>query len=243
MTQQPSQVAGTVKDEGAQVASTAVDQGKQTASAAAEAGSQVAGAGAEGVRQVASEAATQAGEVTRQATEQARDLVQQAQTQLRDQAGTQAQRAAGGIRDVGQQVRALSEGRSDQAGIAADAARQLADKLDQLAVRLDQRGFEGTVDDVRELARRRPGLFLLGAAATGFAVTRLGRGLQVVQQAQPSQSQPSAPTPSAPVGFDAAPSTGRMADPLDGLADDPPAVDDPTLPSTPVGTSPTIGGW
>lgn len=241
MTQQPSQVAGTVKEEGAQVASTAVDQGKQAASAAAEAGGQVAGAGVEGVRQVASEAATQAGEVTRQATEQTRDLVQQAQSQLRDQAGTQAQRAAGGLRDVGQQVRALSEGRSDQAGIAADAARQLAEKIDELAGRLDQRGFEGTVDDVRQFARRRPGLFLMGAAATGFAVTRLGRGLQVAQQDHQQDQQSTPPAGSAAVGFEVTPGPprDRMAEP----PDDSLAVGDPTVPSAPAGTSPTIGAW
>jgi len=234
---QPSQVAGTVKDEGSQVASTAKDQGKQAATAAAEAGGQVAGAGADGVRQVASEAASRAGEVTRQATEQTRDLVQQAQSQLREQAGSQAQRAAGGLRDVGQQVRALSEGRSDQAGVAADAARQLAEKIDELAGRLDERGFDGTVDDLRQFARQRPGLFLLGAAATGFAVTRLGRGLQVAQQAQ----SPS-PAGSADAGTTVPPAVPveTMADPLDDPLEDP--RPDPTIPS-PAGTSPTIGGW
>lgn len=234
---QPSQVAGTAKEQGSQLASTAVDQGKQTAAAAADAGSQVAGAGVDGARQVASEAATQAGEVTRQATEQARELVQQAQTQLRDQAGTQAQRAAGGLREVGQQVRALSEGRSDQAGMAADTARQLAEKIEELAGRIDERGFDGTVEDLRQFARRRPGLFLLGAAAAGFGVTRLGRGLQASQQAQ----QPSPPAGrSVPVGYDAAPPPvvpiEPMADPLLDPLVDPPA-------SGPTGTSPTIGGW
>jgi hypothetical protein len=222
---QPSQVAGAAKEEGSQVASTAVDQGKQTASAAADAGSQVVGAGAEGARQVAAEAAGQAGEVTRQATEQARDFAQQAQSQLRDQAGTQAQRAASGLRDVGQQVRALSEGRSDEAGVAADAARQVAEKIDALAGRIDERGFEGTVDDLREFARRRPGLFLLGAAATGFAVTRLGRGLQASQQAQQAQqggppAQPAAPPPPAVAA---------------------PTIEAPRSPST-TATGPTTGG-
>ena len=230
-------IAGAVKEEGSQVAATAVDQGRQAATAAAEAGTQVAGAGADGVRQVASEAASQAGQVTRQATEQARDLAQQAQTQLREQAGTQAQKAAGGLRDVSQQVRALSEGRSDEAGIAADSARQLAQKIETLAGRIDERGFDGTVEDLRDFARRRPGLFLLGAAAAGFAVSRLGRGLQVVQEQEPSApATGSAPTDDAPT--DAAPVPGAVAAyPPDTVADPPPA------PVPPVATAPTMGGW
>ena len=213
---EPSQVAGAAKEEGSQVASTAVDQGRQTASAAADAGSQVAGAGIDGARQVATDAAQQAGEVTRLATDQARDLVEQAQSQLREQAGTQAQKAAGGLRDVSSQVRALSEGRADQAGIAADGARQLAQKIDTLAARIDERGFDGTVEDLRDLARRRPGLFLLGAAAAGFAVSRLGRGLQVVQEQESSPAPRAATAPAGPLG-------------------DPEPV--------PAGPTPNIGGW
>jgi hypothetical protein len=221
---QPSQVAGTAKDQGAQVASTAVDQGRQTAGAAADAGAQVASAGVEGARQVAAETATQAGEVTRQAAEQARGLVEQAQAQLRDQADSQAQRAAGGLRDVGRQVRALSEGGGEEAGPAADVARQLGQKIEELAGRLEERGVDGTVDDVREFARRRPGVFLLGAAAAGFAVTRLGRGLQFSQQAQRSQQ--------------GGPPSGAADSPL------PPPVAAPTAEApAPPAASPTIGGW
>ena len=125
-------------------------------------------------------------EVTRQATDQARQFVGEAQSQLKEQASSQTQRAAGGLADVGRQIRALSEGRSDSAGVAADAARQLADKIEELAERIEQRGFDGTVEDLRSFARRRPGMFLLSAAATGFVVGRLGRGAQAAQQAESS---------------------------------------------------------
>ena len=230
-----TQAAGAVTEEGSQVASTAAEQGRQTASAAADAGSQVTGAGVEGVRQVASEVASQAGQVTKQATDQARDLVQQAQSQLRDQAGSQAQRAAGGLRDVSQQVRALSDGRSDEAGMAADAARQLADKIEQLAGRIDDRGFEGTVEDLRGFARRRPGMFLLGAAASGFVATRLGRGLQAGGQTE----QPSPPADgSAPA--DLPTSAPAAAFPADTLVD---AAPDPALPPPSAEGAPVIGGW
>jgi hypothetical protein len=180
--------AQAAKDEATQVASTAADQGKQTASAAAEAASQTAGTAAEGAKQVASEAASQVTEVTRQATDQARELVGQAQSQLREQATTQTQKAASGLADVGRQIRALSDGEPDRAGFAADAARQLAGKVEEFANRLEQRGFDGTVEDVSNFARRRPGMFLLTAAATGFVVGRLGRGAQVAQSSQDGQS-------------------------------------------------------
>ena len=188
-----SQVA---KDEATQVASTAVDQGKQTASVAADAASQTAATAADGAKQVASEAAQQVTEVTRQATDQARELVGQAQSQLHEQATTQTQRAASGLADVGRQLKALGDGRTDEAGFAGDAARQLADKVEEIAGRIEERGFDGTVEDLKTFARRRPALFLLSAAATGFVVGRLGKGAQAAQGDGATGSAP-APVPAS----------------------------------------------
>jgi uncharacterized phage infection (PIP) family protein YhgE len=190
-----------VKDEATQVASTAVEQGKQTASVATEAAGQTAATAAEGAKQVASEAAQQVTEVTRQATDQARELVGQAQNQLHEQATTQTQRAAEGLADVGRQIRALSDGQPDRAGFAADAARQLADKVEELAGRIEQRGFDGALDDLRTFARRRPGAFLLSAAATGFVVGRLGKGAKTAQGSESSTSTSEAqlPVPATPL--------------------------------------------
>jgi hypothetical protein len=180
------------KQEAAQVASTAAEQGKETASAAAEAAAQTAGTAAEGAKQVASEAAQQVTEVTRQAADQARELVGQAQAQLREQAVSQTERAAGGLSDVGRQIRALAEGRTDEAGFAADGARQIAETIDGLAGRIQQRGFDGTVQDLTNFARRRPGTFLLSAAAAGFVVGRLGRGMQAAQEQSGTGGAPGA---------------------------------------------------
>jgi hypothetical protein len=47
-----------------------------------------------------------------------------------------------------------------------------------MAERLESGGLEGALSDLQTFARRRPGVFLLGAAATGFAVGRLLRGAQ-----------------------------------------------------------------
>ena len=162
------ETADAVKDEAGSTASTAVEQGKETASVAAE-----------GTRQVGSEAAQQAAQVTREATDQAREVLQRTQGELREQAASQTQRAAAGLRDLGQQFSGLADGQSE-GGFAADATRQLGDGVTGFAQRLEERGFDGTVEDLRQFAARRPGLFLAGAAAAGFVAVRLGRGLQAV---------------------------------------------------------------
>jgi len=92
---------------------------------------------------------------------------------------------------VGRQIRALSDGQTDQAGFAADAARQLAEKVEEIAGRLEQRGFDGAVDDLTSFARRRPGMFLVSAAATGFLVGRLGRGAQAAKEIDASTASAS----------------------------------------------------
>jgi len=93
----------------------------------------------------------------------------------------------------------------------------------------DERGLEGTVEDLRQFARRRPGLFLMGAAVAGFAVSRLGRGLQVVQQ----QGSPT----SSPTGDGYSP-PAAAAYPTDIPDDAAPAP----IPTTPAAQT-TIGGW
>jgi hypothetical protein len=157
------------------------EQAKEVASTAASQGREVAGTASEGAKQVASEAGQQAGELARQASDQAQELVRRTTGQVREQASKQTERAAGGLRNLSQQVQALSEGRQDEAGAVGDYARQVRSKLDEVAGRLEEGGFEGAVDDLQRFARRRPGLFLLGSAAAGFAVGRLVRGVQAGQ--------------------------------------------------------------
>src|SRR5215212_2235624 len=151
---------------------------KESASTAVAKSGEVASTATEGGRQVASEASRQAGQLTQEALESARGLVSEATGSLREQAGQQTERAASGLRSLSEQVRALAEGRTDEAGAAGDYARQAGEKLQQVAERLESGGIEGAVSDLQSFARRRPGVFLLGAAAAGFAVGRLVRGAQ-----------------------------------------------------------------
>jgi len=158
------------------------EQASEAASAAVAKTGEVAGTATEGARQVASEATRQAGELTSEALASARNLVGEASGSLREQAGQQTERAASGLRSLSDQVRALAEGRPDEAGAAGDYARQAGEKLQQVADRLESGGIEGALSDLQTFARRRPGTFLLGAAAAGFAVGRLVRGAQAANQ-------------------------------------------------------------
>src|SRR5215212_6895968 len=151
---------------------------KESASTAVAKSGEVASTATEGGRQVASEASRQAGQLTQEALSSARTLVGEATGSLREQAGQQTERAASGLRSLSDQVRALAEGRPDDAGAAGDYARQAGEKLQQVAERLESGGIEGALSDLSGFARRRPGVFLLGAAAAGFAVGRLVRGAQ-----------------------------------------------------------------
>ena len=106
---------------------------------------------------------------------------------------------------------ALAEGRPDDAGPAGDYVRQAGDKLQEVAQRLESGGLDGALSDLQGFARRRPGVFLLGAAATGFAVGRLLRGAQA---ANADGGGSGSSTGSLPAAGDAELRLGRADGPL-----------------------------
>lgn len=145
----------------------AKDQAAQVGQTAKEAGGQVASTAKEEARNVAGEARNQA-----------RDLMQQTQSQVREQAGAQKAKAAGGLRSLGEELRALAQGQQAEAGTGrvSGLADQAADAVNQFASWLDAREPGDLLEEVRDFARRRPGAFLLGAAAAGVVAGRLTRG-------------------------------------------------------------------
>lgn len=144
----------TAKEQAADMSQTVKDTGGQVASTVAE------------------QARTVAGETTRQA----KDLLNEAHTQLRDQAGAQKEKAVGGLHTLADGLRSMAEGNGAQAGVAGDLAKEAADKAKMMATWLEQRDPGNILNDIRNLARRRPGAFLLGAALAGVAAGRLTRG-------------------------------------------------------------------
>jgi len=58
-------------------------------------------------------------------------------------------------------------------GVAIDMGRQLADTATRAADKLETGGVDAALADLKRFARRRPGLFLMGAMGAGFAAGRL----------------------------------------------------------------------
>lgn len=143
----------TVKQEAADVARTA-----------AERGGQVGGTAGEQAKRVASETARQA-----------RDLVSEGRTQLVEQAKQGQRKAADSLHTLADQLHDMAE-KTDGDGMAPEVVRQAADRTRTLASWLDGREPGTLLEDVRTFARRRPGVFLAGAAVAGVLVGRLTRG-------------------------------------------------------------------
>lgn len=175
-----TQVASTAASEGRQVAGQAADEAREIGSTAAERGGELVRTAKDDARQLVGTVKERAGEVTEQLSSQTRSLAEETKTQLETQAREGAQRLAGAFRQFGEQAQALGEGRpedaptlSDYAFRAADVSYGAADRLSNLADDIETRGVTGVLSDLQGFARRRPGVFLLGAAVLGVGVGRL----------------------------------------------------------------------
>jgi len=142
----------------------------------------------EGAKHVAGEAKEHAAELAGDAWGQARTVLDQAMGSVREQGDQQAQRAATNLRSLSDQFRALSEGRSQDAGRLGELATQASDRVQSFASRLETGGWQSVAGDVSSFARRRPGLFLAAAAGLGFVA---GRALRAGQAARQSDGQES----------------------------------------------------
>ena len=122
---------------------------------------------------VASSAGSEAKAVAHDAKDQAREVVERSREQLRSQASQQTDRLASTLRDVGEQLRAMSRGEVQSGGQVASLTSQLADGVSNAASRLSDGGMEGAMTDVKRFARNRPGMFLIGALGAGFVAGRV----------------------------------------------------------------------
>jgi hypothetical protein len=154
---------------------TASGQAKQVKRTAATQSKVVARTANQDVRELAGSVRSQADQVKGELAGQARELFEETRGQLQSQADHQAYRLAGALFQVGGQAVALADGRPQQAGPLADYAEQAANWLDSAASHIEERGLEGLATDVVDFARRRPGVFLAGAAVVGVGVGRLIR--------------------------------------------------------------------
>jgi hypothetical protein len=146
----------------------AVDEAKNVGQTAAQAGSQVA-----------SVATDQAKEVAYETQRQAKDLLDQGRTQVKEQVVTQQQKAGQSLSSLAQELRSLADGTSQGApGPARDLLQQASSSVENFATMLQNREPADLLDEVRRFARRKPGLFLLGAAAAGVLAGRLTSGVK-----------------------------------------------------------------
>jgi hypothetical protein len=125
---------------------------------------------------VAQGAMAQGRETAAEGKQQARNLLGEASSQLREQAGTQQMHAAQRLRALGDELQSMS-GEGEQYGMAGDLARQGADRAHRAADWLEHREPGAVVEEVRNYARRHPGMFLAGAALAGMLAGRMTRNL------------------------------------------------------------------
>ena len=232
----PASAAGTPTGSTGQPAGSA---GQSTGEVARDEAAEVGRSAADAGRQVAGTAAEQAAQVAQEAKAQARDLVAEARGQVQGQARAGQQKATDGIRALSQELREMADG-GQQSGIGSEIARQAADRADRLADWLGQREPGDLIEEVRSLARRRPGAFLLGAAVAGAVVGRLTRGAvdaaRTDSEPTPWLAYDTGPSGRAAGGYD----TATPAQPYPS-AQYPSAQPYPSAPSYPGAPSPATG--
>lgn len=131
---------------------------------------------ADSAQNVAETARTEAANVAAEVKTNARDLMYKAKSDLTEQAGTQQQKVAEGLRSVAGELHSMAAA-SDQPGVATDLVRQAAERSSAVASWLDNRDPGSLLTEVKSFARQRPGTFLLLAAGAGVLAGRLSRSL------------------------------------------------------------------
>ncbi|NQX34112.1 hypothetical protein [Herbiconiux sp. VKM Ac-2851] len=125
---------------------------------------------------VAGVAKDEAARVAHEAGSQVRDLYQRTQSELKDQAGEQQQRAAAGLRSLGEELGRMASSQ-DSPGVASDLVGQAASRVGAVGDWLEGRDPGSLLDEVKSFARRKPGTFIAVAAVAGVLAGRLTRSL------------------------------------------------------------------
>lgn len=193
MSESYGSVSPTSTDESTQSGST-VDAAKHEARELKDTASTEAG-------HVVDTAKQEAGAVVSEAKHQARQLYAQTTSELRDQAATQQQRAAVGLRSVGDELRALASGTPSQSpGLATDLVREASNRVSGLATWLGDRDPGSLLQEVKSYARRKPGTFIALAAVAGIVAGRLARALTEHNVEEKAEQERLAARPSSAVG-------------------------------------------
>lgn len=150
------------------------DGGK--ADAAKGAAQDVAGDAKARAADVAGTAKEQAANVASEATDHAKQLFGQATDTLKSQAADQQQRAATGLRGIGDQLGRMAENDEEQ-GVASKVVRDLSNRANSVAGYLEGRDPGSLLGEVKSFAAKRPGTFIAIAAGAGILAGRLTKAL------------------------------------------------------------------
>ncbi|MEZ2390229.1 hypothetical protein AB6813_11890 [bacterium RCC_150] len=233
-------------------ASPGADTASTTEKVKEEAGN-VAGQAADAAGSVVETARQEAATVATEVKSSAKDLLVQAKSDLTDQAATQQQKVASGLRSISEELHSMASA-AEEPGVATDLVRQAAERSSSMAQWLDGRDPGSLLDEVKSFARQRPGTFLLLAAGAGVLAGRLTRGLTAGGNTSNSASPPSGTTGTpktsqpASVGYEPAAGTAVPPPPVElpgpgvTTAGYGATADDVGGPGYPYGTSPDPGG-
>jgi vacuolar-type H+-ATPase subunit H len=143
----------------------------------------------------------QARELAAEATDQARGLLEECRQQLREQVASQQEKVALRLANVADDVREMAH--ASRSAPVSELADHGAESLHQLASWFKDQQPEELLEHARSFARRRPGVFMLGATLAGVVAGRLtSSGITAVRQSNdtgltPQRIAPPAPPPPA----------------------------------------------
>jgi hypothetical protein len=156
------------------------------------------GGDAQGGTQVTEQAKQQSQQLAQQARQQASDLANRGTEQAKDQLANQKHEASQrmvpiqtALRETAQQLRKQGQ------GSVGDYADRAADQVERFSTYLRETEVDEIMDEVRDFARRRPALFLGGAAAVGFFATRFLKSSSQQEGASAAGDGPGAISPTA----------------------------------------------
>jgi hypothetical protein len=147
--------------------------------------------------QVADASKQQVAGVADDALAETRRLVSRSREELRQQADEQAKRLGAALTDVSRQLSAMANGDGAE-GVLRDVTNELSALASRGGTRLRDSGLQDTVDEVKQFARRRPGMFLLASLGAGMVIGRLGRSVDLHAVAQTAQSRGAGESPQVP---------------------------------------------
>jgi vacuolar-type H+-ATPase subunit H len=129
----------------------------------------------EAAGEVTERATQEAKQVAEEARHEARNVMHQVRGELDQQAGDAASRVASAIESAASELRAMAD-RADHPDAAVPGfVRDISERGTALARQIEERGYRGVADELSRFGRNRPGIFLVAAGVTGFAVGRILR--------------------------------------------------------------------